>query len=268
MSSNKPLGIILYEGESLLDGERIMVIATGVFSNKSENRKVGAMIQTWIMRRDVPPILAKRLGLDYSICGNCKHRDFDSCYVNLCHGPMHIYNAYHDNRYIRCSPALSHSSFSNKSIRIGSYGDPAAVPTEIWSGLCFWAKDWTGYTHQWKNCDQSLKDYCMASVDSKKEYCEAQLMGWRTFRIRQENEALLTNEFVCLASKEGGKKTDCAKCNGCGGLSSKISKSPSIVIHGPNFKVDNFVAGMKKIKNKKKWRIDFETRYEELKQLA
>ena len=38
--SKKPIGIILWSGKSLIDGERIAVIATGVFS-KSENKKTG-----------------------------------------------------------------------------------------------------------------------------------------------------------------------------------------------------------------------------------
>ena len=35
-------------------------------------------------------------------------------------------------------------------VRIGSYGDPAAVPTRVWAELVRYAKNWTGYTHQHK----------------------------------------------------------------------------------------------------------------------
>ncbi len=80
--TKRPLGLILWRGKSLLDGKRIMVIATGVF-NKTENKKTGDMIQAWILRRDIDPMLARRLGEDYSICGDCKHREQSTCYVNI-----------------------------------------------------------------------------------------------------------------------------------------------------------------------------------------
>ncbi|NQS89555.1 DUF2513 domain-containing protein, partial [Patescibacteria group bacterium] len=48
----KKAGLILWKGKSLIDGQRIMVIATGVFG-KSTNRKTGEMIQTYIMKRDM-----------------------------------------------------------------------------------------------------------------------------------------------------------------------------------------------------------------------
>ena len=49
-----PNGRILYEGPSMLDGAPIVVIATG-FAERSGNDKTGAMIQTWILRADIPP---------------------------------------------------------------------------------------------------------------------------------------------------------------------------------------------------------------------
>lgn len=65
----KAIGIILWQGESLFDGERIMVIATGI-SNKSKNIKTGEMVQTYILRQDIAPIFARRLGEDFSTCGD------------------------------------------------------------------------------------------------------------------------------------------------------------------------------------------------------
>ena len=40
-------GYILYEGQSMIDGQDIVVIATG-FDKDSKNSKTGDMIQTWI----------------------------------------------------------------------------------------------------------------------------------------------------------------------------------------------------------------------------
>ena len=45
-------------------------------------------------------------------------------------------------------------------VRIGSYGDPAAVPTRVWAELLRYVTHWTGYSHFWKPrkcsvCNQS-----------------------------------------------------------------------------------------------------------------
>ena len=259
----KPIGIILWQGKSLIDGERIMVIATGVFT-KTANRKTGDMIQTYILRRDIHPMLARRLGEDKSICGNCIHREHSTCYVNLCHGPIAVYKAFHDGSY-RPFQADDTELFKDRYFRIGSYGDPAAVPFEVWDTICKAAKGHTGYTHQWKRCDQRLKQYCMASVDSikgyNKDYFQAQLMGWRTFRVRESlDNKLFANEFVCPASKEAGVLTNCKKCGACGGFSQKRKKCPTIIIHGDTMELrwrkKRYIAMMKNIKNKKKYRRD------------
>jgi len=264
MVGNKPLGIILYNGDSLFDGERIVVIATGVF-NKTENVKTGNMIQIWILRADIPPILAAKLGEDKSICGNCKHRftRMNSCYVNLAHGPMNIYKAYHRNRYVPYTSDMI-KYFVGKNVRIGSYGDPSAVPIKVWKDICSVAFNFTGYSHQWKTCDQELKKYCLASTDSKKEHFEALQLGWRSFRIRLQDSPVLENEFICPASKEGGEKTNCSTCGLCGGLSVKTSKNVTIIAHGVDFKVNNFRKGMKAIKNKKRYTLTEDQKLEKL----
>jgi len=263
----KPIGIILWSGKSLIDNERIAVVATGIFS-KSENRKTGDMIQTYIIRRDIHPMLARRMGEDKSICGNCKHRENSTCYVNLCHGPIGVFHALVDGSY-RPYKDSDLELFKDRVFRIGSYGDPAAVPFEIWENICKIVKSYTGYTHQWKKCDQRLKKYCMASVDSiigyTKEYQQARALGWRTFRIRESlDNLLMDDECVCPASKEAGVLTTCEKCNLCGGMNRANAKNPVIMLHadseamGSMWRRDRYIAMMKKIKNKKAWRRDYD----------
>ncbi len=48
----KPLGLVLFDGPSQLDGQPIVAIATGV-SRPLTNAKTVDMIQTWILRSDV-----------------------------------------------------------------------------------------------------------------------------------------------------------------------------------------------------------------------
>jgi hypothetical protein len=104
--------MIIYEGSSLLDGQQIIVIATGIKS-KSSNGKTGGMIQTWILLRDIDPRAANKSGDDYGICGACLHRgkattDPDkvlaierTCYVKLFQAPLNIWKTYHKGSYGR-----------------------------------------------------------------------------------------------------------------------------------------------------------------------
>ena len=259
----KPLGIILYKGKSEIDGKQIIVIATGI-SGKTDNQKTGDMIQTWIMRLDVFPTLAAKLGYDYSVCGDCKHKHFGSCYVNLGHGPNNVMETYHRGGYVEFEE--SHLElFKNRMLRLGSYGDPASVLIEIWDKLCSVSDGWTGYTHQWNTrfIDPKLKDYCMASCDNATEYSKAKSMGWRCFRIRMSDDfsvpvnRLNYNEFVCPASDEAGNKTSCSKCKACMGLSASTLKDPVIIIHGVDFKIVKFKWGMERIAWKEKYRKFF-----------
>jgi len=253
----KPLGIILYKGKSQFDNKPIMVVATGF--GKSTNKKTGNVIQTWILRRDIPPIIAIKLGHDYSICGDCKARHFGSCYVNIAHGPHNVYYAFHNDSYVDFKEEHL-ELFKNRTIRIGSYGDPASVPVSVWKDICSVTDGHMGYTHQWNTrfVDPELKNYCMASCDNEKEYIKAKALGWRTFRIRlSNNDALQGSEFVCPASQEAGVKTSCEKCKACMGTESHTKKDPCIIVHGLDHKIKKFRWGMERIAWKEKYRKVF-----------
>ena len=224
----KTRGFIIYEGKSLIDGSPIVAIATIT----SKNRKTGDVIQTWIMRSDIHPLNAIKDGSDVSVCGNCKHRPFlgGACYVNVGQAPSRVWEAYKAGRYQRMHPWDAGELIAGRVIRLGSYGDPAAVPAWIWRALVRKAKGWTGYTHQWK-IRPAMHDLCMASVDSYEEYRQAKDAGWRTFRVRTADEQLGDREIACPASDEAGNKTTCEKCRLCGGTS-KPAKDIAIIVHG------------------------------------
>ncbi len=265
MKKKNYTGIVLWSGKSEFDGERIMFIATGVF-NKSKNSKTGDVIQTWILRRDIDPILARRLGEDKSICFRCKLRESGVCYVNL-RAPLNIYRAYHDGSY-KTFEESDLKYFKGKVMRLGSYGDPLSLPFEVVDNIGSVCKRVLSYSHSWRTGDQRYKKYCMASVDSikgyMKEYEEAQRMGWRTFRVREslDNE-LKENEFICPASKEGKKDQgmSCSKCLSCCGTIKNLKKNPVIELHGDtkemgSWRHKRYLKMMMKIKNKQKWRKD------------
>ena len=246
----KANGAILWRGPSLIDGAPIVVIAVGL-SNASSNRKTGAMLQTYILREDIDPNHAARVGADASICGDCPHRgklkqmpDYTlrnvgrTCYVNIGQGPLGVWRAYKRGRYIEATDidALG----AGRVVRLGTYGDPAAVPAYVWARLTHHATGRTGYTHQWRNVNgrmpwdhvQALKGLCMASADTEQDATDAQALGWRTFRVAMPGDLARTPvEAICPASKEAGKKLTCAQCLACSGATGRRG---SIVIraHG------------------------------------
>ncbi|MFQ5515821.1 MAG: RadC family protein [Myxococcota bacterium] len=192
-------GVVLYQGPSLIDGEPIIAILTGLRAG-SGNRKTGAMLQTWILCRDVSPVRAWQDGGDYSVCGSCPHRHrsqggMGTCYVNKGQAPLSIWRAYHRGRYPRIESELTMTELcAGRDLRIGSYGDPGAVPAWIWRALSARARSRTGYTHRWRRVD--LSDLCMASVDSASEAQEAQLRGYRTFRVTELAEGRMRGEAL------------------------------------------------------------------------
>jgi len=242
------LGVMFYQGKSLFDGKPII----GIASFRSKNTKTGNMVQSLIMREDVNPFTAWCNGQDVSVCGNCKHRLWRTCYVNKAFAPYQTFLAYKRNRY----PLLNNTNikqFNGRTLRIGSYGDPTAIPLECWLPIIKSCKSFSGYTHQFATCDQRWKKYLMASVDTISEYNRAKALGWRTFRIRTPITNRLPDEFICPASSEGGKKTTCNKCCSCNGLAKEIKKDVCIIAHGRKGIAKRLVKMLTLKQNKKKF---------------
>lgn len=236
--SRRPMsnGYILYEGPSMLDGAPIVMIGTG-FWNRSANPKTGDMIQTWIIRQDQPPLDAVLNGDDKSVCGNCPLRR-TTCYVNTGRAPNNVWKAYAAGRYLQL-PELR--LFANRAVRFGAYGDPAAVPVELISRIAGAAVGYTGYTHQWRTCDQRLRNFCMASADCVDDYRDAKRLGWRVFRIRAKGDSdRFSSEAVCPASEEQGYKLTCDQCLACNGTASGRRGDIVISVHGTAARVQNY----------------------------
>lgn len=235
-------GAVLYEGPSVIDGAPIVVIATGLRAT-SRNKKTGRMVQTWILRADCEPHKAAKDGRDVSICGHCIHRADASgrrtCYVVTHQAPLAIFRTYQRGSYSRIAPE---TVGDGRIVRIGSYGDPAAVPAVVWGRLLRRAKGWTGYTHQRthplarvrRNAER-LRKWCMASADSVEDAQQAHAASWRTFRVLPTTGgAHLPSERACPASAEAGKLTTCDACRACSGLTGRGHSSITIQAHGSN----------------------------------
>jgi hypothetical protein len=225
--------MIVYEGPSLLNGDPIVAIVTGV-DTKSANPKTGPMAQLYILDASIHPMSALKTGQDASICGDCKHRPFNegACYVQVGQAPNGIFKKWERGGYPKVEAKEVNNAIRKRSlsIRLGAYGDPAALPLNILALLTEGVK-FTGYTHQWTRCDPGYAKFCMASTDTPDETAQAQKLGWRTFRVRTPDSALNPNEVICPASEEGGYRTTCSKCSLCMGTTLK-AKHVAIIVHG------------------------------------
>jgi hypothetical protein len=238
LKRNRFAGIILYEGPSAIDGAPIVVIANRIATG-SNNAKTGAMGQTFIMRADVNPFRALKTGQDESICGDCPQRPFKGgkCYVDVAKSVASVYGAYERGRYARpgvdYDPADLPDIFAGRAFRLGTYGDPAAAPFQIWRAATLKAAKITGYTHQWRDPRfQAFALLCMASADSESDQLLASACGWRTFRAKRAIEPRTASEVGCPAAKENGARTSCERCGLCAGNTSKSAKDIVINLHG------------------------------------
>jgi len=222
---------IIYNGPSLLDGKPIVVIAT--YSNR--NSKTGRVVQTYILRADINPLEASKTGEDYSICGDCVMRGTPTsdperkqakgrrCYVNLGQGVLIVYKSFLRGVY---QTGDARDMGRGRFVRVGTYGDPGAVPSQVWDELLSEATTWTAYSHQsgWR------PDIAMQSADTYAQAWAHWREGRRTFRVITGIEHLdKAHEALCPASKEAGQRVQCTACKLCKG--GTAAKSIAIVEH-------------------------------------
>jgi hypothetical protein len=237
---------VIYRGPSLIDGAPIVAVAIV----KSGNSKTGNMVQTYIMREDMTPCEASKTGADYSICGDCPHRGEVTtdpkrkqaknrlCYVVLGQGPTIVHKGLQRDLY---PDVTGHDAIANlgagRMVRLGTYGDPAAVPSYVWESLLTDAKGHTAYTHQSGHVGADHRpDLFMVSADSEEAAQAAWERGERTFRlIASTGDRIPSREVLCPASEEAGRRTTCDKCKLCAGASI-AAKSVAIVAHGAGAK--------------------------------
>lgn len=239
--TKKPTGFIIYQGPSALDGKPIVAIAI----SRSKNSKTADMVQTYILRADIDPREANRTGQDASICGTCPHRGSPNnyvhglatnrtCYVRIDQGPLIVYKSLTRGIYPRANGHKAIAAIgAGRMVRIGTYGDGAAVPSYIWDSLLSQAAGHTAYSHQ-SGLNGAAFDPAryMVSADSESAAWDAWKNGARTFRvIWDKSDVVRHKEVLCPASAEAGYRTTCDKCGLCGGAIVK-AKSIAIVAHG------------------------------------
>jgi len=233
--------IVVYDGPSIIDGKPIVVILTGL-ADSSANGKTGNLVQSFIIRSDVAPTDALKTGDDASVCGLCPHRPliakmleraglpWSPCYVRVGESVLSVYRAYRRGSYPRATTIDQVAQLlQGRKLRLGTYGDPAAAPVELWALLVSLSAGHVGYTHQWQATGFNAAAWSplvMASADNESEALQAQALGMRYFRVSigVDRKPL---EVSCPASAEGGRKAQCSDCMLCAGTS---KQARSIVI--------------------------------------
>lgn len=247
--------ITLYTGPSALDDSPIVVLAT----LGSTNAKTGPMIQTWIMRSDMTPVLASKTSADRSVCGDCprRHSLGGDCYVLVHNAPQSAWKAWdragRPDGDVQRSAELC-SDHAAHGVRLGAYGDPAAVPWQVWSEflarlsmLAGFQVRHTGYTHQWRAtmfagpesynqltwCRRNL----MASCDTPIEAALARASGWRFFAAIPvaELDKVPSRTVQCLADRTPDRHppVTCQTCGICDGVQDRATRaSVYIAEHG------------------------------------
>jgi len=228
-------GVIVYRGPSLIDGGPIVAIS----SWRSSNSKTGDVPQVWILREDVPPLDAARTEADRSICGGCPLRGRviggrnvgRSCYVVLHHAPTSVWMAYRRGVYRTVGRAQLGRLFAGVFVRVGAYGDPAAVPAKVWRSMLAKARGWTAYTHQWRD-GADLQWLAMASCETGEDAREATALGYRVFRVTPPDEPASAGYAACPASTEQGRRLTCLECGACNGGAPGTGPHVRIAVHG------------------------------------
>ncbi len=218
-------GVVLWEGPSEYTAEPVVVVATGIHE-PSENTKTGPMVQVSILPARVDPLWACKTGQDAAVCGSCPRRPYlrrvmgsriRHCYVPMRRFPLGTWRTWRRGRYPRDA---SFDALRGRSVRIGAYGDPAAMPYHVTNDITRVAGSWTGYTHGWR-VRPDLAGLLEASVESPEEAREAQALGFCTFRVSPGLD-VLPGETRCAASAECGHRIQCIGCNACNGNHNKV----------------------------------------------
>ena len=223
------------KGMILSESDKVVTIITFT----SANKKTGDMAQVWILNKDIDPVEALKNGASSEICFDCPHLINSTCYVNVGQAPARVWDAYQRGIYAPLDMDILAAMLKWKAVRFGAYGEPVLIPLELVAFMAKHARGFTGYTHQWRKLEYlEYNKYFMASADGVSDVFEAHAMGYRTFRVKGENDKNLTNEIDCPNTTTGVQCRDCTLCDGFG----KHGKGKSITVnvHGTVGKVNKF----------------------------
>jgi hypothetical protein len=241
-------GEIVYQGPSRLNGQPIVAILT----YRSNNTGTGDMAQLTILNQSHDPVTTLKMGLDASICGDCpfsnaqhnKVKGGGGCYVNVGQAPLAIYNAWKAGSYPMGNTLTRARNLKGKGLRLGSYGDPAALPVTLVRSMTKQAAYHTGYTHQWAGgrdrhtgkvkptLAKGWRRLVMASCETVEQVKTASAKGWRSFRVKSITSPITSLEVLCAKDETQSSPKTCSQCRACNGWNREGQRSVVINGHG------------------------------------
>ena len=206
-------GFIVWEGESQLNGEPVVMIVTGV-NNPSKNTKTGPMLQVFYLLQNEHPVVALAEETDDAVCGDCPLRR-KVCYVEVGKSVAAVWRAYRNGKYPKLDLRKPNHRklLVGRKVRLGAYGDPASVPIRQNRRIIIICAGHTGYSHQVHRFPK-LADLVMASADHPIEHEAYQAAGQRTFIVVPEGENPPEDALECLNHSHGIQCHDCMLCDG------------------------------------------------------
>ena len=242
---------VFFRGKSRIDGDPIVGIITGL-ANPSRNMKTGEMYQVYIfVDNGRHPLDNVKSGADFSICGDCSRRpylietgrsDLDfPCYLlkEMGRAVGTVWTSYDAGNIaaIEMPKLLSAIRYFERPLRLTTYGDPTAIPLEVWEPMINAAAGHTGYSQFWNRPENSdYKRFFQASVFTAKQQMAAAALGWNTFRSddsatdqdlagrESRRRFIMKKEKLCpnpisKINNPDRRPITCAKCLLCAGTS-------------------------------------------------
>lgn len=218
--SGKPFSVI--EIPSAIRPDRNVVIVAKYNAN---NKKTGLMVQISIL--DTSLNLRKIDGSEENGqgCSRPQCSAFDGCYVRSFFAHVGSIDKNLNDYRAGTLPKMNWVSFmaliNGLDVRLGEFGDPAAMGLRYVEEIARRARKHTGYTHRWKSCDQDLRFFLMASVENQPDYDLARKMGWKCFYVGGNP----VKGDVMQCPNEGPSGLLCNQCGLCKGANAKFSIS-------------------------------------------
>lgn len=185
----------------------------------SQNEKTGDMVQSWIFDR--AKLTAKVFGAKCDACplvNDCYVTSNTRAHLSVRRATLKALGLLEGNTSYKVTtlekvlPMLS-----GRPLRLGSYGDPSAIPLDDMRALVEAADGHTGYTHFWRSSDPAYSQFLMASVEDLAGEMLAQSLGYRTYRVLRKHETeheVSERSILCLEKSAGLSCADCLVCSG------------------------------------------------------
>ena len=140
------------------------------------------------------------------------------CYVNVGQAPQAVWQAYKRGRYPTYNPKRHANLIRGRRVRLGAYGDPAALPIRILRDLVSLSSGHSGYSHQLFAIDRRRADlvaqFCMASCETLTQHREAVRRGWCPFTVVRPDQQPPAGAVECPFYSHKVRRDSCLLCGG------------------------------------------------------